>query len=318
MLWLALLLACRAPDPEPSGQTMTVLPPFEDPAVEPVYQRLAAWADGLGWTSTPLRRGGAYLERTWIRGEPGKGKVPAAGTARLALSVFASSKPSSSYGLEWSAGITDDTGLGVSLLVVSGARGFTPDQARIDLHRGADAPAELGAPLTWKLGERVLQTERPSGLAEVQAKLAAYRGPSFAGEAARDLQTLEAVVRPVLESGDYTMCDYGPSPGGGDPWRVLPACADRGRTRGPPCGLRRRVDTPARCAWGWRGVDDPVGIDRAAALMAGRSFRPSPDAAPRGADPGRRPPRTSAGRFPTQTGTNARPGTARTVVPGKP
>lgn len=222
MTWLALILACGASHPEPPRVSMPELPPFEDPAVASVYGRLAAWADGLGWTSIPLRRAGTSLERVWIRGEPGKQPVPAPGSARLSLSVFVYSEPTSSYGLAWSAGITEVAGQGVRLLVVSGGKRITPDQVRIDLKPGAEAVVELGAPLTWEVGDRVLQTVRPSGLTEVLAKLASYQGTSFAAEAAHDLAALEAVVHPVLDRGEYAMCDYGPSPGRGIPGDCYP------------------------------------------------------------------------------------------------
>lgn len=222
MTWLALLLACNGHAPEPTSPTMIELPPFEDPAIEPIYDRLASWAEGRGWTERPLRRGGSFLERVWVMGDPGKQPMPLPGAARLELSVCAYANPKSSFGLVWSAGITNPAGQGAHMLVVSGARGITPDQVRIDLKPGADAVVELGSPLTWEVGERTLQTSRPSGLTEVLGKLASYQGAAFAAEATRDLQALEAVVRPVLDRADYTMCDYGPSPGRGIPGDCFP------------------------------------------------------------------------------------------------
>lgn len=222
MRWIALLIACGARAPEPASPSMPELPPFEDPSIEPLYQRILTWADGLGWTPSPLARRGAALQRTWVRGEPGRGSVPAANTARLALSVFAATRPTSSYGLEWSGVIADDAGLGLRLYMVVGARGYTSDQARIDLLPGAEPAVELGAPLTWTVGERVLQTPRPSGAEAVWAKLAAYQGASFTASAEQDLRDLDLLVRPVLERGDYTVCDYGPSPGRGIPGPCLP------------------------------------------------------------------------------------------------
>jgi len=222
VIWLALILACGASHPEPPRASMPELPPFEDPAIKSIYERLEAWADGRGWTPTPLRRGGSFLERTWVLGQPGKQRIPAPGTARLELSVLAARDRTSSYGLSWSAGIADTAGKGLHLLVVSDTRGFTPDQVRIDLRSGADAVVEIGAPLIWEVGERTLQTAGPSGLVAVQATLATDQGTSFAKGAAGDLQALEAVVRPVLESGDYTMCDHGPSPGRGIPGECSP------------------------------------------------------------------------------------------------
>lgn len=222
MPWFALLLACGVHAPEGPSQTMIELPPFEDPAVVPVYQRYVAWADARGWAATALRRRGSRLERTWGHGETGDAELLAPGSARVALSVFASSKPGYCYGFQWSANITDEARRSLSLLVVSGGKSVTPDQVRIDLRSGAEATVELGAPLTWKVGERVLRTGGPSGLSEVQAKLTAYLGASFGEEGRSDLLALDAVVRPILESGDYTVCDYGPSPGRGIPGPCLP------------------------------------------------------------------------------------------------
>lgn len=201
---------------------MTELPPFEDPAIQLVYERLATFADGRGWRSTPLRRGGSSLERTWVQGEPGKQPMPAPGTARLQLSVLAYSNPTSSYGLTWSAGICDDKGRGVRLVVASDTRGFSSDQVRIDLNTSAGAVVQLGAPLNWAVGERTLQTAGPTGLTEVRAKLNAYQGAAFAAEATQDLDALDALVRPILDSGDYTFCEYGPSPGQGIPGICIP------------------------------------------------------------------------------------------------
>lgn len=222
MILLALILACGADAPPPASPPVIDLPPFEDPAIEPIYGRLTAWADGRGWTSSPLRWAGSGLERTWTYGDPGKQPIAAPGAARLSLSVFAFRDPTSSHGLVWSATITDQAGLGTRLLVVSDGGRITPDQVRIDLKPGVDAVVEIGAPLTWEIGERTVQTARPSGLTEVLAKLASYQGANFATEAARDLQALEAVVRPVLDKADYTMCDYGPSPGRGIPGDCFP------------------------------------------------------------------------------------------------
>lgn len=201
---------------------MTDLPPFEDPAIEKAYQRIVTWADGRGWVSTPLRRAGSRLERSWTQGEPGKGRTPAPGTTRAAISVFASTRASTTYGIAWSAACTEPKGRGLRLLVVSGGRAVTPDQVRIDLHLGAEPAIALGAPLTWSVGERAIQTPPPSGLDEVLAKLAAYQGPAFAEAGAADLRELDAMVRPVLEHGDYTVCDYGPLPGKGLPAPCLP------------------------------------------------------------------------------------------------
>lgn len=222
MPWFALLLACGVQAPEAQSPTMIELPPFEDPAVAPVYERHVTWADGQGWTATPLKRRGSRLERTWVRGEPGDGEILAPGSARVALSVFASTKATTSYGLQWSADLTDEAGRALRLLVVSGAKSVTPDQVRLDLRAGVEPPVELGAPLSWKVGERVLRTAGPSGLAEVQARLSAYVGSSFADQGRSDLDALSAVVRPVLEGGDYTVCDYGPSPGNGVPGPCIP------------------------------------------------------------------------------------------------
>ena len=111
----------------------------------------------------------------------------------------------------------DEAGRGLRLVVVSGAKTYMPDQVRIDLVTSTDAVVQLGAPLTWEVGERGLLTAGPIGLTEVRAKLNAYQGAAFAAEASRDLDALEAVVRPVLDSGDYTLCEYGPSPGSGIP-----------------------------------------------------------------------------------------------------
>jgi hypothetical protein len=157
-----------------------------------------------------------------VRGEPGEGEVPAPDTAEIGLAVFASSRAEHSYGLQWSAAATDRAGRSVTLRLVSGAKGVTPDQVRIDLHPAGAAAVELGAPLVWKVGERVLRTEGPSGLFDVQSRLAAYLGASFGQAGTADLERLEAVVRPVLDRGDYTVCDYGPSPGRGIPGPCLP------------------------------------------------------------------------------------------------
>jgi hypothetical protein len=72
------------------------------------------------------------------------------------------------------------------------------------------------------VGQRAIQTQRPNGLEDVLAKLASYRGSAFAEAGAKDLRDLDARVRPVLERGDYTVCDYGPSPGNGIPGPCLP------------------------------------------------------------------------------------------------
>lgn len=222
MLPLAAVLSCSDTPTETPEATMIELPPFDDSDAAQVYDRLSAWADAQGWSGGPLRRAGSRLERTWRRGEPGKGLFAAPGTARIDLSVFAGSTPTHSYGLQWRAAASDDHGHGLRLMLVAGAGRVTPDQLRIDLQQGDGAPIELGAPLTWTLGERVLETARPHGLAEVQARLSAYLGAGVATEGARDLDALEAVVRPVLDAGDYTVCDYGPSPGRGIPGPCLP------------------------------------------------------------------------------------------------
>lgn len=221
MRWIALLLACSAHAPDAQSETMIALPPFQDPQIQPVYNRLSDWAGAQGWASTPLKRRGSRLERTWTRGLAGKGELPGPGGAQVALSVFASSKAEHAYGIQWSAGVADEAGHGLHLFWASGATGVTTDQFRIDLWQDGGGPTELGAPLHWKVGERALQTSGPSGLAEVQTRLDAYL-VAFSQAAAADLSALDALVSPVLDRGDYTVCDYGPSPGKGIPGPCLP------------------------------------------------------------------------------------------------
>jgi len=72
------------------------------------------------------------------------------------------------------------------------------------------------------VGERVVQTARPEGLAAVQARLAGYQGEAFADSATADLDALSAAVGSVLDGLDYTVCDYGPSPGRGVPGPCRP------------------------------------------------------------------------------------------------
>jgi hypothetical protein len=218
----ALLLACGPTNPEATQPAVTTLPPFEDPAISDAYDGFFAWAEARGWTATPLRKRGARLERTWVLGTPGKQTKVAPRSGRLALAVFASSTPTHSYGLQWRAATTDEDGHGVSLLVVIGGKRITPDQVRLDLHLAGAEPIELGAPLTWEVGERVVQTARPEGLTAVQAHLAGYQGEAFADSATADLDALSAAVRSVLDGLDYTVCDYGPSPGQGIPGPCRP------------------------------------------------------------------------------------------------
>ena len=221
-LLAAALLACSAAEPEASETAVTSLPPFEDAAISELYGEWAAWADARGWLASDLRRRGPRLQRTWTLGEPGKTDPLAPGTGRLALSVFASSKAEQSYGLMWRAATTDAEGHGLLLLVAAGGREITPDQVRLDLQPAGGDPIELGAPLSWKVGERVVQTARPEGLAAVRAHLAAYRGETFVEAATADLDALADAVQPVIDDADYTVCDYGPSPGGGIPGPCLP------------------------------------------------------------------------------------------------
>lgn len=262
MLWVALLLACSVPALEKQSQTtMIELPPFEDPEVASAYQRYLEWAEARGWTSTALRRRGSRLERTWIHGQPGDGELPSPGAARLALSVFASTRAERSYGLQWSAEVADDAGRALSVLVVSGAKSVTPDQVRIDARQGADAAVALGAPLDWKVGERVLKTQSPSGLTEVQAKLAAYSGEGFAEEGAKDLGALEALVRPVLDSGDYSVCDYGPSPGRGIPGPCLPRAPNQAEREASDAAFTAEIErrrSVLESAGSWAGLLDSV------------------------------------------------------------
>jgi hypothetical protein len=222
--WILLFFACRTQGTAspPAEHTVLDLPPFEDPSAGAMYQRLAAWADQRGWRATPLRRRGPRLERSWLSGEPGDGAFVAAGAAQVGLSVFASSEGSISHGLQWRAGAADVEGHALQLLMVGGAAGVTPDQMRIELAQGAEAPVEVGAPLTWTVGERVLQTPPPVGFAAAQARLVGYLERGFAAVSEEDLRELSTVVIPVLERGDYQVCDRGPSPGQGIPGPCLP------------------------------------------------------------------------------------------------
>ncbi len=97
----ALLLACSPTTPEVAQPAATTLPPFEDPAISDVYDGIFAWAEARGWTSSPLRKRGSRLERTWVLGTPGKQTKVAPGSGRLALAVFASRTPARSCGLLW-------------------------------------------------------------------------------------------------------------------------------------------------------------------------------------------------------------------------
>jgi hypothetical protein len=129
--------------------------------------------------------------------------------------VFAPSDPTPSHGLQWTAAMRDDAGHTVSLGVVVGGSPVTPDQVVIDLRRNDEPPVPVGGPLGWKVGERFVETSRPQGFDAVAARLSEYAAWEVA--VTRDLDGLSAVVRPVLDRADYTVCDYGPSPGNGIP-----------------------------------------------------------------------------------------------------
>ena len=219
---LVLMLACASQVPVAPKPPPPELPPFEDPAAELLYHQFATWADGRGWTASPLERAGSLLERNWVFGAPGKSQELPTHTARLTLGVFAYDNAQSSYGLAWRGQIADEAGNRLSLYLASGARGFTAEQMVIDLRSGEHAPVELGAPLYWQVEERAPETSRPEGLAEVMAKLAEYQGDSFQQAAEQDLNRLAGAVLPVLESGDYYMCDRRPSPGHGIPGPCVP------------------------------------------------------------------------------------------------
>ena len=199
------------------------LPPFEEPGVASWYQQLLQAAQARSWKGGTLARRGSQLSRRWTMGSPGSKKSIAINSGRMKLGVYAPSNPKQSHGISWSSEQAGaDFSVQVSLSV--GGTGITPDHVQIKVTDSERGQATFGAPLSWKLGNRSLSTRRPEGLQAVQARLALYNEGRSALEAAAlsDFQALEAVVLPVLASADYTLCDWGPSPGRGIPGPCLP------------------------------------------------------------------------------------------------
>jgi hypothetical protein len=109
------------------------------------------------------------------------------------------------------------------VLMVAGAKGVTPDQVNLVLFPLKGDPVPLGVPLTWALGTTTISTERPLGQDAIVATLKPYTSDpaAFRTAALAALTSLESVVESALQGGDFRVCDYGPSPGGGLPGPCL-------------------------------------------------------------------------------------------------
>ena len=220
---------------------MIELPAFEDPKSATLYEQLRVFAEGSGWRPGSLKRRGARLERRWIMGQPGSGKVPAPGSGRLALAVFAANGADQSHGVQWRAMSADTAGLAARVWVVTDGGQITPDQVRIDLFDANGVPLALGAPLTWELGATTVRTPRPTGTAAIRTTLSRYTegAQAFQVAALADLDALESIVHASIDNSKFQVCDYGPSPGPGLPG----PCIARPPKPSEAQALRREFDT---------------------------------------------------------------------------